>query len=108
MKGKKMHIARISTMNFYGVNNAVVKDAAKMAEKKAGELLKPAEDFVNYTQSSYSVPTGDFPSKQLIVKRYPFSPEDNVISNEYIKGKKEEAKKAEEEVVEFISESSMM
>ena len=105
-----MNIARISSMNFNGAKAAMVKDAAKNANKKADQLLeevlKPAEDFVNYGQSSYSVPTGDFPKVKMEIKRYPFSPDDNVIANEYLKTA-EEAKKAEE-VADFVSDGSIL
>ena len=104
-----MHIARISTMNFYGTKTTIVKDATKNANKKADQLLektfKPADDFVNYEQSAYSVPTGEFPAKQKI-KRYPFNPEDNVITKEYFKIK--ENKPEKEEVVDFVSDGSIL
>ena len=102
-----MQISRISTMNFYGKSATLAKDAAKKTEQFINEALKPKDNFVNFNQSSYSIPSGDFPSVQKIIKRHPFSPEDSVITNEYIhvKGNLSEPK---EEVIDFVSDGAIL
>ena len=110
---KKMHISRISAMNFYGARAAMVKDAAKKTDKQSekfmgfiDECLKPNDSFINYNESSYSVPTGEFPMQHMSAKKQPFTPYDKVVPNEYIRTIN--AAKPEEEVVDFVSESSII
>ena len=102
-----MNISRISIINFNGVASKAMKKAVKSADEKlVEEASKQKEDFVNYNQSSYSVPTGVFPEQTKVVKRYPFAPEDNIIADKYLK--EQEALKPVEEKIDFVSESSIM
>lgn len=104
----KMNISRISIINFNGVASKAMKKAVKSADEKlTEEVSKQKEDFVNYNQSSYSVPTGVFPKKRNVVQRYPFTPEDNVITKADLI-KDNVALKSAEEKVDFVSESSIM
>ena len=98
-----MHISRISTINFNGIAAKAIKKAAKSADEKLVEKTK--DDFVNYNQSSYSVPTGFFPTKKQNVESYSFMPEDSVISNEYLKEK--QASKQAEDIIDYVSESTI-
>ena len=105
-----MHISAISTMNFCASKATMVRSTVKKADKEADKLIKETleskSSFVNYNESSYSVPTGEFPKDHMVAKRYAFSPEDNLISNEYIKITKKAPK--EEEVVDFVSDGSIL
>ena len=103
-----MNISRISIINFNGVASKAMKKAVKSADEKlVEEASKQKEDFVNYNQSSYSVPTGVFPKKMNVAQRYPFMPEDSVIIKADLI-KENEVVKPIEEKVDFVSESSIM
>ena len=108
-----MHISRISTMNFYGTRAVTAENAAKMTNKHSekfkkfiDECLTQKDSFVNYNESSYSVPTGEFPIQHMSAKKHPFTPYDNVVPNKYIRTIN--AAKPEEEIVDFVSESSII
>ena len=105
-----MHISAISTMNFYGQKTAVKNTARTMGkdvEKFINEALKPKDDFVNFNQSAYSIPTGEYPYTNNALRRHPYSPEDSVISNEYIKIKETLPAKVEE-AIDFVSDGAIL
>ena len=101
-----MHISKISNINFNGNTSRIIKKTTQDADMKfIEEVLKPKDEFVNYNQSSYSVPTGFLPSKKQPVERYPFVPEDSIITKGYVKEK--QAAKQTEEVIDYVSESTI-
>ena len=105
-----MHITQLSTMNFYGRKSTMVKDTVKKLDKEAKfieEVLRPSDDFVNYAQSAYSVPTGEFPADKIKTQRHPFCSDGNIVANYYLKVK-DTIPKTVENKTDFVSESSII
>ena len=99
-----MQTLKISNIHFYGNGAVLIKDAVKKSDKKIENLIKPADDFVNFNQSSYSVPTGENALEKI--KAQQFKPDSEFVAKEYFKNY--EIPKPTEDKVSYISESTIL